>query len=81
MPFVNEKEMLKNLLTPKEFEKCQLIAEGNYELYEDDSLNQKLFNLYWQGQLRGDMPYDVAKARSQTPDVWISRRLEEVFSE
>jgi len=33
----------------------------------------KLYNYFCDS---GEMPYEVAKARSETPDVWILERLE-----
>ena len=78
--FVDEKNILRKLLTPQEFTKCKEIADGDLELWEDQDLLSKLFEIYWAGDLRGDMPYDIAKAHSGTPDDWISARLEKVFA-
>ena len=49
-------------------------------LYINDELDfygtaafEKLYSYFCDS---GEMPYDVAKARSETPDVWILKRLE-----
>ena len=41
----------------------------------DSNLYEDLYSYYLNN---GEMPYDVQKARSETPDIWLSNRLEEL---
>lgn len=76
--FVNEAELLKKLLSKQEFEKCKQVARGEIELYTDEGLTSKLTEYYTQNN---EMPYTTQKAQKETPDEWLSKRLELVFKD
>jgi len=46
---------------------------GAQDIYTNELIFDKLFNYYMD---TGEMPYDVAKARTATPDEWMSDRWE-----
>ncbi len=47
--------------------------EGEDEFYGSEAFG-KLYDYFCNS---GEMPYDVAKARTECPDAWIIERLEE----
>tara|TARA_Y100000310_G_C20113003_1_gene548003 strand:- start:224 stop:439 length:216 start_codon:yes stop_codon:yes gene_type:complete len=59
-------------LTPQEIEKMPTYIAGEVEFY-DSSAFQKLYEYF--AFETGEMPYSVAKARTQTPDEWILEQL------
>lgn len=77
--FVNEKNVLKKLLSKDEFKKCEDVVNGTADLFEEKALLEKLVEIYSTGEFAGTMPTDVAKARSEVPDEWLLERLWKVF--
>ena len=62
-------------LTNEEIEAMPDFIEGNEEFYGTVAF-EKLFDYFCFET--AEMPYGVAKARTETPDVWILDYLEEV---
>lgn len=75
--FVDEMKVLREHLTPQELKRCQDVAEGHLEIWEDQDLMKKIFDLYNEGILKGEMPYTSLK--EGPADTWLAARLERVF--
>ncbi|MEC7116170.1 MAG: hypothetical protein VXW76_06350 [Actinomycetota bacterium] len=61
-------------LTPEEIAQMSGFIEGKGEFYLSTAY-EKLFEYF--AFESGEMPYLVAKARTETPDEWILERLEQ----
>jgi len=65
----------KAKLTELEIESVPDFIAGNQDFY-DSSTFEKLYEYF--AFETGEMPYLVAKARTECPDVWILERLEDL---
>jgi len=61
-------------LSAEEIKKMPAYIEGTEEFYGTSSF-EKLFEYF--AFKTAEMPYGVAKARTETPDVWILEYIEE----
>ena len=59
-------------LTSHEIQDMPLYISDELDFYGTPAF-EKLYNYFCDS---GEMPYEVAKARTETPDVWILERLE-----
>jgi hypothetical protein len=59
-------------LSVSEIQDMPLYISDELDFYDTSAFN-KLFNYFCDS---GEMPYEVAKGRTETPDVWILERLE-----
>ena len=68
-------ELIAANLTPAEMEWVESEWHGEQDLYGNEVVFDKLFNYYMDID---EMPYEVAKARTATPDEWIIDRWDEL---
>lgn len=62
------------MITKEDEIKIIRILEGEMEVYDDQELSDKLYEMY-----RDDMPYGTQKARDGDPYEWIYERLIDDF--
>jgi len=58
-------------LTANEIKNMPLYINGELDFYDTSAFSK----LYEHFCVSGEMPYEVAKARTETPDVWILEQL------
>jgi|TARA_R110002060_G_scaffold30969_3_gene41558 hypothetical protein len=64
-------------LTAVESDWVETTFTANGDLYDNEVIFDKLFNYYMDIE---EMPYEVAKARTATPDEWMYERWEDLDS-
>jgi hypothetical protein len=72
-----EQDLLKKAVGDQMYNEIEAgMQDSNFNLTANEPLYHALYDYYTDN---GEMPYDVAKARTGTPDEWIMNKMQELF--
>jgi len=72
-----EQDLLKKGVGDQMYNEIEAgMQDSNFNLTANEPLYHALYDYYTDN---GEMPYDVAKARTGTPDEWIMNKMQELF--
>ena len=77
--FSGEKCKLRRLLTGPEYKKCEDIADGHLEVWEDSNLMKKLFSIYHEGDLKSELCPDSLHRLVHAAEDFLAERIVKVF--